>query len=73
MVRWVSQRVPGHTLRLEGAPYDEDGRLLTNGWNASPRGAGCGKCSCGALSDVLPSANARKQWHRDHKDRVRRR
>lgn len=28
------------------------------------------KCECGAMSDVLPSTNARKRWHREHKVEV---
>ena len=70
MVRWVSQRVPGHTLVGAGAPFDAQGRYLH--WEGT-RGTGHGKCSCGELSEVLPTAAARKQWHRDHKDRVRQR
>ena len=30
-------------------------------------GVGRGLCSCGAASDALPSAAARKAWHRKHK------
>jgi hypothetical protein len=29
-------------------------------------------CSCGAQSPVLESDNARKRWHKDHKNAVRR-
>jgi hypothetical protein len=58
-------RVGHHTLEWEGAPHDKRGhRLFGEG-----RGAvGYGKCFCGVLSpDELPSAAARKRWHRQHK------
>lgn len=31
---------------------------------------GHGKCSCGALSGLLPSNNQRKAWHRLHKAEI---
>ena len=63
-----SNQVHGHTLRSEGAPHREDRSRI--GWNGTA-GKGRGLCSCGALSDVLPSASQRKQWHREHKQTIR--
>lgn len=60
-------RVSGHTLIDEGAAHDANGRRP---YGLSRRGDGHGRCSCGALSERLPSANARKRWHRDHKAAV---
>ncbi len=58
-------RVPGHTLRHEGAPFNDAGYLL---WlDGTTGGTGRAKCSCGELSPVYRSAAARKQWHRTHK------
>jgi len=59
-----SNRVSGHTLRCEGAAFDEKGRRIS--WRTTG-GEGRAKCSCGELSHVMFSANRRKQWHRDHK------
>lgn len=52
-------RVSGHWLIQEGWPHDSTGRQLR-------RDAlqGRGKCSCGALSDWLPTTAARQRWHR---------
>lgn len=58
----LNTRVSGHTLIAEGWAHDD------NGEPAHGRsGEGRAKCSCGDLSDPLPSASARKMWHRDHK------
>ncbi len=54
-------RVPGHTLILEGQTFDTNGKRLFG------HTEGCAKCSCGALSPRLTSKNACKRWHRDHK------
>lgn len=56
--------VSGHTLRYEGQPFDGNGKKL-HGVRE-----GRGKCSCGALSDVLDSNNKRKRWHAEHKAEV---
>jgi hypothetical protein len=61
----TSQRVSGHTLHSEGAAFKFDGRFAY-----SDTGWGLGKCSCGVLSEMLPSRNARKRWHREHKAAV---
>lgn len=55
-------RVSGHYLINEGAPHDAFGYRLS--WNAPQ---GCGKCSCGLLSDWLDSTRARQRWHLAHK------
>lgn len=61
----TSKRVPGHTLRHEGAPHDTTGRRIGSYWRTGSTGAA--RCSCGQQSDDLPSAAARKAWHRQHK------
>ena len=61
-------RLPGHELYSEGAPFDAKGRRV--GWMGTS-GVGRGKCSCGAMSLELTSANKRKAWHRAHKDEIR--
>lgn len=63
----TSVRVTGHALVSEGAPHDINGCRL--GWQGT-FGRGRAKCSCGALSDVLPSGYQRKRWHREHKAEV---
>ena len=52
----------GHTLWAEG---DAVGRHYS--WS----GLGCGSCSCGARSPELPSRAARRRWHAQHKDEIR--
>ena len=64
-------RVPGHELIREGAPFEANGRSSYPArWGSGTGGTGRGKCSCGALSEVLDSGAARKNWHRRHKDSV---
>lgn len=59
---------PRHGLWFEGAPHDAYGhRIVSNGGWAGTGGPGRAACRCGALSPVLPSANQRKAWHREHK------
>ncbi|MCC5574527.1 hypothetical protein IMZ11_02590 [Microtetraspora sp. AC03309] len=63
-------RLSGHTLRSEGAPFSwtqNGGRYVRTRitWT------GKGLCSCGATSEELTSNNARKRWHRAHKDAIR--
>lgn len=58
---------PSHGLWYEGAPHDDRGHR-TNGVGVS--GDGRAKCRCGAMSEVLPSANQRKAWHRTHKAEI---
>ena len=61
----------GHALWNGGKPYEPGGEeeeawvLVRRGW------AGRGVCSCGEVSAVLDSDNARKRWHAEHKSAVR--
>lgn len=75
------QRVSGHTLAFEGAPYsspecghgactDESRVLRLHSMWGGVGGDGHGRCSCGAESDHLTSGAARKAWHREHKRQV---
>ena len=65
-----ANRLAGHTLLREGAPYTRAGK--NSEWEQVYFSwTGQGVCSCGEYSDVLHSNNARKRWHRDHKDRLR--
>ena len=57
--------VNGHTLKREGQPHDNNGV-----WRGRGYWEGRGKCSCGALSDVLSTHSARKRWHKRHKAEV---
>ena len=50
-----------HGLTADGRPHDENAQVLNT------RGAGRGLCSCGQLSEVLPSREARRQWMIEHK------
>lgn len=53
--------------RLSGHILPNEGRI-----NAGRTAEGHAVCSCGATSpESLPSANARKAWHRDHKALIR--
>jgi len=57
-------RLVGHELWSEGKAIESRDRYYDVR-------EGRGKCSCGALSPVLPSKTKRKQWHRDHKADLR--
>jgi hypothetical protein len=62
-----STQLPGHGLLKEGAPFKQvDGR-----WETTYRPRGQGRCSCGEASKELDSDGARKRWHREHKDEIR--
>jgi hypothetical protein len=63
-------RLAGHTLIGEGAPHTSTGVRVLRSWGGT-YGTGHGKCSCGALSEELPSSTKRKAWHRAHKEDVR--
>lgn len=69
----MSERVPGHTLRHEGAPHlvSETGQTVRvqRGYGGVS-GYGRALCSCGAMSDLLDSGGQRKAWHRQHKAQV---
>lgn len=55
--------------RLAGHELPDEGRVYENG--IYPVQQGVGVCSCGEKSQQsLPSANARKKWHRDHKNDI---
>lgn len=62
--------VKGHTLVYEGAPHDEERRVLTVGGWIRRGWSGRALCSCGELSEVLPSSVQRRTWHRAHKEAV---
>jgi hypothetical protein len=62
-------RLTGHRFEREGSAHDDNGDLLAGAW-VRTSGPGRGRCECGALSESLPSGNARKAWHRDHKAQV---
>lgn len=64
-------RVAGHTLWYEGAPHDDRGHRIWRPYG-SASGRGRGKCSCGALSEMEFTAAARKRWHAEHKQQVKR-
>lgn len=66
----VIGRVPGHGLRSEGAPHDDQGAPILLGIYLHRGGEGRAKCSCGVLSEPLPSSYARKRWHWSHKQAV---
>ena len=56
--------------RLAGHGLFNEGRYWT-GFRYVSGGMATGVCECGAKSKPLPSANARKKWHRDHKNDIR--
>jgi len=62
-------RLVGHALFNEGAPFDNNGRRIWPGNDPYPQGRG--QCECGEKSAVEVSAAARKRWHREHKQAVR--
>jgi hypothetical protein len=66
--RTVYARVPGHELQHDGAPHDDDGRVIPPGTRTS--GDGRARCSCGTSSQVMVSGTRRRQWHREHKAQV---
>lgn len=57
------------TLRITGHALIAEGKVLGE-YRYGVGGVGVGGCSCGARSPELPSGNARKQWHREHKAAV---
>lgn len=69
-------RLPGHGLLSEGWPYEwrQGDEEDAPSWHKSSRRdwAGHGVCSCGAASPAsLDTNNARKRWHKAHKEAVR--
>ena len=63
-------RVAGHSLLWDGAPHNDQGQRIAHVYLMEKGGEGRGKCSCGTLSDVLPSKGARQRWHKEHKAEV---
>ncbi len=59
-----STRLAGHTLPNEG-------RILNYSISFNSPQEGSLAFSCGVESPDMPSANARKKWHREHKAAVR--
>lgn len=70
--------LPGHSLDYEGRAYiQRDSCAECSGlisWSSfhSTGGPGHGQCSCGARSPHLLSGSARKRWHAEHKEQIRR-
>lgn len=62
----ANTRLSGHTLIAEGRPFTAEGQLYGAQWRN-----GHAKCSCGALSEALPSQGKRQKWHREHKESIR--
>ncbi len=63
-------RLPGHTLKAEGAAYKYMPAIaagVKGRWVYDFAGEGHGMCECGWVSELLPSNNKRKASHRDHK------
>lgn len=64
----TTTRVSGHALMNEGAAFRDEGERENFGrYVLGTGGAGRAKCSCGELSDPLPTSTARRAWHREHK------
>jgi hypothetical protein len=61
-----AERVKGHELCREGAAHFSGEHEYTT--REGTWGRGC--CSCGQMSEMLPSTAARKRWHREHKRRI---
>lgn len=66
----------GHALQSEGKPYERGeygGKWIRVSYAQFPTSpAGVGLCECGATSPVLESNGARRRWHADHKEKIRR-
>lgn len=54
-----------HTIKADGAPFDENGQPLNEG--KSTAGEGRALCSCGEVSLSYPTRKNRKDWHVEHK------
>ena len=52
-------KLAGHSLVYGGHNYFAN--------NPTRNGVGRGHCSCGEVSDELPTTSSRQQWHRQHK------
>lgn len=64
-------RLPGHTLKAEGAAYKYvrplSGVREKGAWKYDFAGDGHGMCECGWVSELLTSNTKRKAAHREHK------
>jgi hypothetical protein len=60
-----------NTNRLVGHELPWEGRLNNDRFSEIRNGEGATHCSCGEPSPVLPTTNARKRWHQEHKDAIR--
>jgi len=69
-----TDRLTGHSLYREGAPCDENGLTIADkiGSYELRGGEGRGACSCGQVSNLLPSSYKRRLWHKEHKAEMRR-
>ncbi len=73
-------QVSGHGLLAEGAPFEfepspdpeSDALELTRRHGMGVSGQGRAVCSCGAYSESLPTAAARRRWHNEHKAEAKR-
>lgn len=59
-------RVAGHGLLREGWPYGDDGIEMF-----FKDDTGRGKCKCGAMSEPVETIAARRRWHREHKEAMK--
>lgn len=62
-------RTVTHELISNGAPHDDDGRLIADrcvGGSVSTGGPGRARCACGTLSPQFPSGPHRRAWHVEH-------
>jgi hypothetical protein len=72
MTAHKQMRVKGHTLIAEGKPFTKwaDRIYPEVGPDDQTTITGRAMCSCGAMSDPLPSDRARIRWHAAHKQEV---
>lgn len=63
--------VRGHALMWGGGAFTKDGKAAPAAEPFTPT-IGYAMCECGQMSPEALSGNeARRQWHRQHKDEVR--
>lgn len=72
MTAHKQMRVKGHTLIAEGKPFTKwaDRIYPEVGPDDQATITGRAMCSCGVISDPLPSDRARIRWHTAHKQEV---
>lgn len=56
-----------HSLRANGAPFNEDGTWVNPNNRKTTSGSGRAACSCGETSPIFSSGSARRDWHKSHK------